>query len=139
MQAKNADSPSSVGAAAQKSPVRLGTAFVTPVAVATIGTLVLCSKADPFFAGLFFVPLAFGPLAITAGLACVWRSKTAQHLLTISSILYAAWFVYVYAQAVYIHPDPQSLIAFLLVGIYALPVLAVCWLAAGAMHWWTKT
>jgi hypothetical protein len=114
-------------------------AFFITMAVAVIGSIVLCSLATPFVAGLLLAPFSFGPLVVTAGLAIALRSRPAQIVLSLSSILYAAWFGYVYAQAVHINPDPQSPIAFLFVGIYAVPVLVVLWIAAGAAHWYART
>ena len=55
-----------------------------------------------------------------------------------SSVLYAAWFASVFAQVFYIDPDPQSPIALLFVGAFALPVLAVFWIAAGVAQWRAK-
>jgi hypothetical protein len=106
-----------------------------------IGTLLLCSKSEPFLGGLFFVPFAFGPLTVTIGLAFACRSTLAQYLLTVSSALYGAWFAFVYVQACYVNPDPQSPIVFLFVGIYAIPVLAIFWIAAAIAHWrnWEST
>ena len=114
-------------------------AFFVTMAVVVIGSIALCTIATPFAAGLLMAPFTFGPLVITAGLAIALRSRPAQIVLSLSSVLYAAWFGYVYAQAVYINPDPQAPIAFLFVGIYSLPVLAVFWLAAGVAHWRART
>jgi len=110
-------------------------AFWATATIVIVGTLLLCSKSEPFLGGLFFVPFAFGPLAVTIGLAFAFRSTLAQYLLTVSSVLYGVWFAFVYAQAVYVNPDPQSPIAFLFVGTYALSVLAIFWIAAAVAHW----
>jgi len=111
-----------------------GLAFWTTATIVLIGTLFLCSLAEHFFAGLFFVPFSFGPLAVTIGLAFALRSTLAQVLLTVSSILYGAWFAFVCAQALFVNPDPQSPIVFLFVGIYAIPVLVIFWIAAAVAH-----
>jgi len=119
---------------------RTGLAFWTTATIVLIGTLLLCSQADPFSAGLFFVPFSFGPLAVTLGLAFALRSPLAQVLLTVSSVLYGAWFAFICAQAFFVNPDPQSPIAFLFVGIYAIPVLVIFWIAATLAHWeWKRT
>lgn len=110
-------------------------AFWATATVVIVGTLLLCSKSEPFLGGLFFVPFAFGPLAVTIALAFVFRSTLAQYLLVVSSVMYGVWFAFVYAQAVFLNPDPQSPIAFLFVGIYAFPVLAIFWIAAAVAHW----
>lgn len=115
--------------------MRFALAFWATVTIVTVGTLLLCSKSEPFLGGLFFVPFAFGPLAVTIGLAFALRSTVAQYLLTVSSVLYGVWFAFVYTQAVYVNPDPQSPIAFLFIGIYAFPVLALFWITAAVAHW----
>ena len=139
MQSENPDSLPSAEAAAPRSRFWFGAAFFMTASVATAGSLVLCSHATPFFAGLFFVPFAFGPLAVTLGLSVLLRSKPAQAVLTVSSVLYAVWFGYVYLQAFHLNSDPQSPIAFLFVGVYALPVLIGFWIAAGVTQWRTTT
>ncbi|QDU11856.1 hypothetical protein V202x_52810 [Gimesia aquarii] len=135
MQMENPNTPSGTKSNAEKHRFKLGIAFITTALVVTIGTLLLCSQSNPPYAGLFFVPFAFGPLAVTAVLSCVLLSTRAQTMLTISSVVYALWFGYIYAQAFYINPDPQSPIAFLFIGIYAVPVLAIFWIAAGLTQW----
>ena len=135
MQTEDPHPPGAAETTVKWAHMRSGLAFWTTATIVMIGTLLLCSKSDPFFAGLFFVPFTFGPLAVTIGLAVVWRSTLAQYLLTVSSVLYGAWFAFIYAQAVYVNPDPQSPIAFLFVGVYATPVLAVFWIAAAVVQW----
>ena len=136
MQTDNPRPPSAGETAVSRAPMRPGLAFWTTATIVLIGTLVLCSQAEPFSAGLFFVPFSFGPLAVTVGLALALRSTLAQVLLTVSSVLYGVWFVFICAQAFFVNPDPQSPIAFLFVGIYAIPVLVIFWIAATLAHWW---
>ena len=135
MPSTNPYSPSTAEPKAEKSHTRVRAALYVTLAVATIGSLALCSIADPFIAGLSFVPFAFGPLAITVVLSFMFRSANAQAVLAISSVSYAAWFGYIYVQAFYINPDPQSPIVLLFVGVAALPVLALFWLTAGILQW----
>lgn len=139
MQTTPPSPPSAGDGTVRRAHSRAGLAFWTTAAIVLMGTLLLCSHADPFSAGLFFVPFAFGPLAVTIGLALACRSTFAQVLLTVSSVLYGAWFAYVYVQAFFVHPDPQSPIAFLFVGICAVPVLVVFWVAAAVAHWPKRT
>jgi hypothetical protein len=115
--------------------MRSALAFWATATIVTVGTFLLCSKSEPFLGGLFFLPFAFGPLLVTIVLAFALRSTLAQYLLTVSSVLYGMWFAFVYAQAVFVNPDPQSPIAFLFFGIYALPMLALFWIAAAVAHW----
>ena len=135
MQTENPRPPSAADGTVRRAHIRSVPAFWTTAAIVLIGTLFLCSQADPFSAGLFFVPFAFGPLAVTIGLALACRSTFAQVLLTVSSVSYGAWFAYICAQAFFVNPDPQSPIAFLFVGICAVPVLLVFWVAAMLAHW----
>lgn len=114
--------------------MRYALAFWATATIVTVGTFLLCSKSEPFLGGLFFLPFAFGPLAVTIGLGFALRSTVAQYLLTVSSVLYGVWFAFVYAQAVFVNPDPQAPIAFLFVGFYALPVLALFWISAAVAH-----
>lgn len=120
---------------AEQPRIKLNAAFLVTAAIATTGSLALCIQATSFYAGLFFVPFAFGPLVITVILSFALRSRSAQVLLATSSVLYAAWFGYIYADAFYLNPDPQSPIAFLFIGVYAVPVLVVFWIAAGVSQW----
>lgn len=135
MKSENSASPSSASASVHQPLIRLGPSFLITAAIVVIGSAALCAKATPFSSGLFFVPFAFGPLVITVTLCFALPSASAQRLLTISSVLYAVWFGYVYAQVFYINPDPQSPIAFLFIGVYAVPVLVVFWIAAGVAQW----
>ena len=109
-----------------KSPGILST-----VAVLVIGAIMFCAKADGFFKGLYLVPFVFGPLFVSLVLAIVWRARRKSQLpLTVSSVLYLLWFAYVYRDVFYGHPDAQSPIALLFVGVYALPVMLAAWLIA---------
>ena len=139
MQTENPRPPSAADGTVRRAYIRSVPAFWTTAAIVLMGTLLLCSQADPFSAGLFFVPFAFGPLAVTIGLALACRSTFAQVLLTVSSVSYGAWFAYICAQAFFVNPDPQSPIAFLFVGICAVPVLVVFWVAAAVAHWRKRT
>lgn len=96
------------------------------------GTFVLCYQATPIMGGLFFVPFVLGPHAVTH--IGVWLAKTkkAQSILMFALFAYAAWFGFVYTDVFYLHPDTQSPIALLFVGVYALPVLVPLW----AVAWW---
>lgn len=139
MRTEKCSSESLTVATAKPHRFRFGAAFYITVAVAAIGSLVLCVQAAPFYAGLFFLPFSFGPLVITAALCVALRTSYAQVVLAISSLAYAVWFGYVFAYAFYINPDPQSPVAFIFLGIYASPVLAVFWLVAVVAYWLTKT
>jgi hypothetical protein len=105
---------------------------IIAIAVWVAGLFVLCYEATPILGGLFFVPFTLGPHAITH--MGVWAAKTtkAQVILTLTLIAYAIWFSVVYVDVRYLHPDPQSPIALLFVGIYALPGLLPLW----AIAWW---
>jgi hypothetical protein len=88
------------------------------------------SKSEPVLGALFFIPFAFGPLFLSLFLAFISPSSWCQIILTIGSILYAGWFFTVFLDAFYWHPDAQSPIALLFIGIYSLPVMIPIWIVS---------
>ncbi len=77
------------------------------------------------------LPFALGPLFVSLAVAIEWRSSTrAQLTLAFSSFLFTIWFFTVFMDVFYWHPDPQSPIALLVVGIYSLPFMFIAWLVA---------
>lgn len=79
---------------------------------------------------LFFVPFTLGPHAVSHWLCFVLKSRGAAILLAVGMLAYAAWFFFVYVDAFYVHPDPQSPIALLVVGVVSLPVMVPVWVGA---------
>jgi hypothetical protein len=114
-------------------------AFLTTAILVIIGTIMLMSESDPFFGALFFVPFALGPLLVSLAIAAKSPYRSCQLILTISSLLYAAWFVLVFLDVFYWHLDPQSAIAFLFVGIYSLPIMIPVWLTTLMLRRKNKT
>lgn len=107
-------------------------AILTAVLVLVAGTAVLCARAEPAMGGLFFVPFSLGPVFVSLALAIAWRRRTrSQWTLAVGHLLYALWFGLVYFDVFHGRPDPQGPIAFLFVGLYALPVMLVVWIVAG--------
>jgi uncharacterized membrane protein (DUF4010 family) len=82
-----------------------------------------------------FFPFTIIPFFVTAYFAARWRSAWGQAVLLGTTLAYAAWFVYIYVQAMIQHLDPQSPTAFLCVTIYALPALILLWILAWALDW----
>lgn len=123
-------SPTLTTASAEKQPMPLNVAFLTTATIATAGSFALGIKGATFLSGLLFFPFALGPLVVTVILSFVLRSRPAQAVLTVSSLLYGGWFGYAYADIFYLNPDPQSAIAILFIGIFAVPVLVIFWIAA---------
>jgi hypothetical protein len=82
-----------------------------------------------------FMPFTMTPLAVSAYLAWRWRSVGSQAILLLTTLGYFAWFIYLYVEAMIVHLDPQSPIAFLFVAIYAAPIMIVMWLIAYAIEW----
>ena len=97
--------------------------FLVPAATMLVGTLALMMLARPFYSAFLAFPFALGPLLLPMILAPHCPAPTAQRLLTIASILYAVWFTFVFINAFLLHPDPQSGIALLFIGVCSLPVL----------------
>jgi len=86
-----------------------------------------------------FLPFTMTPFLINAGLARLWRTFWSQAVVMISTVAYAAWFLYVYLIAVVWHPDPQSSIALFIVGIRAFPVLFGLWLISFSVEYYSQT
>jgi hypothetical protein len=105
--------------------------LTTTVAAILIGLVLLCIEATPALTGLFFAPFALGPLCITLLLALLFSERRAEAILLASTVLYMAWFGYLYMDIFHWHPDPQSAIGLLLAGLYALPVMLTFWAVAG--------
>ena len=98
------------------------------VAVILAGTFAIAASGSDTSSTLWLVPYSFGPLLGTILLSSLLNGNRSQLLLAISSLCYGAWFAYAYIDALYVHPDPQSPILFLLIGIYyALPWIAIFW------------
>jgi hypothetical protein len=90
-----------------------------------VGLGMLCFASWPVWGGLFLVPFALGPQFITH--VGVFRAKSlvSQCILTLTLVLYFAWFVYVYIDVFYIHLDPQSAVALLFTALAVVPILNV--------------
>lgn len=82
-----------------------------------------------------FFPAMMTPFLIVPYFVMRWRSLGSQIVFLVATLAYCAWCVYVYVDVTITHPDPQSPIVFLFVGIYAAPVLFFFWLAAYAFEW----
>jgi hypothetical protein len=87
----------------------------------------------------FFFPFTMLPYLITLLLVLRFPSQAAQIALLITTLAYSTWFVFLYLDVTVWHPDPQSPIAFLFVGIYAAPVLIFCWLLACVLEWYIRS
>ncbi|MES2307927.1 MAG: hypothetical protein V4507_03625 [Verrucomicrobiota bacterium] len=94
------------------------------------GSILLCMQSRSFLTSLIFVPFSLGPLLISAMIVCFLTNKRSQIILSLSSICYAGWFAFADRDIFYIHPDPQSPILFIFIGIYSLPIMAIFWFAA---------
>lgn len=102
-------------------------AHLTLLGVVGVAYLMAFGSKGGFGAiGLFF-PFTMLPFVFNGLLAWFFRSTMAQSLVLIATLGYAAWFAYVFVNVTYLHPDPQGPIAFLFVGIFASPALALLW------------
>ena len=102
-------------------------AFILTACLLVVGIFILASNARSLPAVLFFVPFALGPLVVSLFLALFALRRACQITLIIGSVLYAAWFGYLYIGAFYLHPSPQSGIILLFVGFYSLPGMLPVW------------
>jgi hypothetical protein len=80
--------------------------------------------------GLPLAPFYVGPLGVTAVLSFYSKRSISQSILLASTITYSLWLWFVYMSAMHWHPDAQSAIAFVFVGIYSLPVMIPLWITA---------
>lgn len=103
-------------------------AFLVTLACLIIGILVLLFVSDSIVGALFFLPFSLGPLLVSLLLAANSPSKRSQKALLIGTVLYAAWFTYIYLEVFHWHPDPQGAIAMLFVGALSLPVMIPVWI-----------
>jgi len=77
---------------------------VVPVVLWVVGVLMLYHVADSVRGVLWAIPFAFGPQAIT-------HAAILLNVLLVALLVYFGWFTFIYVDAFYIHPDPQSAIA----------------------------
>lgn len=99
-----------------------------------VGIVALCAKADPFYAGFFFLPFAFGPQILTHVGILFARTRGAQTTLFIALVVYFAWFSFIFVEVFYINPDPQGAVALLFVGVYSTPVMLPFWIIAAVFE-----
>ena len=95
-----------------------------------VGMVALCTKSEPFYGGLLFLPFAFGPQILTHIGILFARSRGAQTTLFIALVAYFAWFSFIFVEVFYLNPDPQGAVALLFVGVYSTPVMLVLWVIA---------
>lgn len=103
-------------------------AFLVTLVFLIAGTVVLVSISDTVLGALFFVPFSLGPLLVSLLLAAISPSRLSQRALLTGSVLYAAWFTFMYLEAFHWHLDPQSAIAMVFVGVLSLPVMIPVWI-----------
>jgi len=94
------------------------------------GIVALCIKVEPFYAGILFLPFAFGPQILTHLGILFARSKGAQRMLFVALMVYFAWVAFIYVDVFYRNPDPQGPVALLYAGVYATPIMLVLWVIA---------
>src|SRR5690348_16126371 len=117
-----------------KRHILRSTTFVL-TAIALIAYVVLFGRIGGMEAILMLFPFTMVPFILTCFLAARWRVVGSQLILLATVAAYGGWFLYVYVQAQVLHPDPQSPIAFLWVGVEATPVLVLLWILAWAVDW----
>ena len=105
----------------------LRTVTLVLVALAAVVYAWTFGREGGFRAIAVFFPFTMLPFVVDVALAFRWRTTAGQSLLLIATLAYAAWFAFVFVEVTYLHPAPQGSIAFLFVGIYAAPVLAILW------------
>jgi hypothetical protein len=96
--------------------------------------ITLTSISSGLLGVLFFTSFVLGPFIINVFLSHVINDLKSSVILFSSSVMYIIWTIYVYVSAFYIHPDPQSPIALLFIGIYAVPVMTIFQIVAYRMN-----
>jgi hypothetical protein len=109
-------------------------AFMASLVIVIIGTLMVCGRANGFLGGLFFLPFLFGPLMLAWIPMWICRSERSQGVFLLANLAYAIWFLYVYLDVFHFHPDANSVIGLLFVGLYSLPILLCLCVIAIAIH-----
>lgn len=100
-----------------------------------VAVALLANQARDWRGVLFFVPFSLGPLLLNLVPALLLRSRLSQWILSLAAVAYFSWFCWIYCRAFYVNPDPQSPIALVVIGIYALPVMILLWIAAAIANW----
>jgi hypothetical protein len=98
--------------------------------LAIVGGVVFSVSGDGSFTDMaLFFALCFGPLFITLIIGIIAKSKMAHLALLLSTVGYAAWFLFMYHKIIST-PDAQSAIGFMFVGALASPFLTLIWTAS---------
>ena len=105
-------------------------AYLVSLVIFCFGMAVLIPESSSIIGAFFLMPFALWPLVISMMVASQAPRRSSQNIITIGSVLYAAWFGYTYLNAFYWNLDPQSGLALIFVGIYSLPVMFPLWLIA---------
>ena len=82
------------------------------------------------FGTIAFLLFCGFPPVVSIMLSMGSKNPLPHIILTTASLLYGGWFAYVVYNAFFVHLDPQSGIAVLLVGIFSLPVMVPLWILA---------
>ena len=82
------------------------------------------------FSALCIFPFYGFPPIVSIVLARRLMKPIPQMIVAMTSLGYGIWFAYLYYDAFYVHPDPQSGLLFVFVGIWAFPVVALLWTIA---------
>ena len=92
-----------------------------------LGSVLLLMESSSIAGVFIFAPISLWPLMVSIIVAFRLSSMSSQIVLSVGSVLYAIWFGFVYMSAFHWHPDAQSAIALVFVGIYSLPVMIPVW------------
>jgi hypothetical protein len=107
--------------------------FITLAAILG-GLAALSFKTSTVGGVLFMAPFSISPLLVTLLLSFKAVNPLSQRLLLASTLVYSAWFAWIYLDAFYWNIDPQSAIVLLFVGVLSLPVMIPLWVIA----WWKR-
>lgn len=111
----------------QRQKIMRSPLWVSSLMLFAMAFLLLTIKSSNPFGVLFFVPFTFSPMIISLLLGLLSSSKKFLGILLFSNLAYFLWFLLIYRDVFYIHPDPQASIAFLFTAFYSLPVMLPLW------------
>ena len=100
------------------------------ISIGLSGLVLLGMLCATGFSALCIFPFYGFPPIVAIFLARRLTKPIPLAIIAMTSLGYGVWFAYLYYNALYVHPDPQSGLFLLFVGIYAFPVLALLWTIA---------
>jgi hypothetical protein len=90
------------------------------------------------WATLVFTPFYGFPPIVSIVLSTYSKKLVSLAVLAVASLLYGVWFASLVYYSFYVHPDPQSPLILIFVGVYFLPVLLPLWIGTHIIEKWHR-